>query len=227
MSPFKNKAKPKNIFAVISASLIYSPASCTLTEADWQLATHFVSLLKMTSSLCLCWHRTEQPHISVCQGDCTSKTCVKFLLRSKSPACEGVVVVVGGHKCACVWRSRRRVLGEGRRGIVLPPCPPQATEDLIWQLQGGTWKDQNKSRSPPTPFFPLFFFFLNPLPFLYGGEKTNPSHRPVVAGFGSLSVQGGGSRQAVWMHIMTTIEQTSTVQPWKPSGRGWEFQGWR
>lgn len=169
MSPFKNKAKPKNIFAVISASLIYSPASCTLTEADWQLAMHFVSLLKMTSSLCLCWHRTEQPHISVCQGDCTSKTCVKFLLRSKSPACEGVVVVVGGHKCACVWRSRRRVLGEGRRGIVLPPCPPQATEDLIWQLQGGTWKDQNKSRSPPTPFFP-FFFFKTPSLF-YTGER--------------------------------------------------------
>lgn len=227
MSPFKNKAKPKNIFAVISASLIYSPASCTLTEADWQLAMHFVSLLKMTSSLCLCWHRTEQPHISVCQGDCTSKTCVKFLLRSKSPACEGVVVVVGGHKCACVWRSRRRVLGEGRRGIVLPPCPPQATEDLIWQLQGGTWKDQNKSRSPPTPFFPFFFFFKPPPFFIRGRENQSVSSS--CGGWVWLFVSAGGgvSRQAVWMHIMTTIEQTSTVQPWKPSGRGWEFQGWR
>lgn len=40
--------------------------------------------------------------------------------------------------------------------------------------------------------------FLTPSLFV-GGEKTNPSHRTVVAGFGSLSVQGGreAGRQAV------------------------------
>lgn len=76
--------------------------------------------------------------------------------------------MVGGHKCACVWRSRGRVLGEERRGIVLPPCLLQATEDLIWQLQGGTWKDQNKNRSPPPP---PPCFFLNPPPFRRGERK--------------------------------------------------------
>lgn len=146
MSPFKNKAKPKNIFAVISASLIYSPASCTLTEADWQLAMHFVSLLKMTSSLCLCWHRTEQPHISVCQGDCTSKTCVKFLLRSKSPACEGVVVVVGGHKCACVLKEQEACIRGGEKGY----CPASMPSAGNWgsHLTASRWNVERPKQEP-------------------------------------------------------------------------------
>lgn len=66
-----------------------------------------------------------------------------------------------GHKCACVCEGAGgRVLGEGIRIIVLPPCFLQATVDIVWQLQGGTWRDQNKSQSSP--------FSTPPLPFCWG-----------------------------------------------------------
>lgn len=175
-----------------------SVSCCTLTDVDWQVVVHYVFLSKMTSSLWLWWHCIVWcvPCVSICQGDCVLEeqtTCRlnllhSFLLCSESPAGGGIVVVVSGgtQMCMRLWRSRGRVLGEGKRGIVLPPCPPQATEELIWQLQGGTWKDQNKSRSPP---------FLPP-PFLWGERKPSVSSHCGGWVWLFVSAGGAGGRQA-------------------------------
>lgn len=86
--------------------------------------------------------------------------------------------------CMCLWRSRGRVLGEGIRSIVLPPCPPQATKGLIWQLQGGTWKDQNRNQSPP---------FLPP-PFLWRERKRVCLIALWRLGLALCQCRGGGRR---------------------------------
>lgn len=130
-------------------------------------------------------------------GDCVLREWTKnglnllhsFLQSCKSPASwegGGGLWWWGIEMCLCLWRSRGRVLGEGIKSIVLPPCPPQATEDLIWQLQGGTWKDQNRDQSPP---------FFDPLPFCGGREKESVSSH--CGGWVWLFVsEGGGGRRA-------------------------------
>lgn len=174
-----------------------------LTDVDWHVAVHYVLLSMMTSSLWSWWHCISScaPCVSTCQGDCVLQEQTKckfnllhlFLLCGKSPAGGGIVVGEleggwgGSQMCMRLWRSRGRVLGEGRRGIVLPPCPPQATEDLIWQLQGGTWKDQNKDRGPPPSSLPP--------PFLLG--KRKPIRLIALWWLGSALCQcRGGGRQA-------------------------------
>lgn len=106
-----------------------------------------------------------------------------FLLYSMSPA-GGGAAVVGVQMCIRLLRIRGRVLGEGGRAIVQPPCPLQATEDLVWQHQGGTWSDQNKNRSLP---------LLNPS--LFGGGRRNQSVSSHCGGWVWLFVSAGG-RQA-------------------------------
>lgn len=198
----------------------------TLTDVDWQVVLHYVFFFCRWHHPCggggdIASCRTCGVLASVKVTACRFSLVHSFLLCSMSPAGGGVTGGGGTQMCMRFWRSRGRVLGEGRRAIVLPPCPPQATEDLIWQLQGGTWKDQNKNHSP---------LFVSP-PFLWGERNQSVSSHCGGWVWLFVSAGGGGSRQAdrqaAWMHIMTTIEQTSTVQPWKPSGRGWEFQGWR
>lgn len=203
-----------------------------LTDVDWQVVC--------SGSAALCfffpsrWHHCcacgDTALHSSSRGERVFRERTKYrlnLLHSFLPSCKSPASGGGDYggrgieMCLCLWRSRGRVLGEGIKSIVLPPCPPQATEDLIWQLQGGTWKDQNSDQSrPPPPFF-------YPLPFCGGREKESVSSHCGGWVWLFVSEGGAGGGQAARMHIMTTIEQTSTVQPWKPSGRGWEFQGWR
>lgn len=79
-----------------------------------------------------------------CQGDCRKRSrhtvhlihwihfcCVASQQGEESWRLDMVVRGRGGVECKCVVKEQGRVLGEGRMGFVLPPCPLQAAEDLI------------------------------------------------------------------------------------------------
>lgn len=109
------------------------------------------------------------------------------------------------HKRACVLKEQGACIRGGKRTIVLPPCPLQATA-ISFDSFKVERENQNKT---------LLLFC------------TVKADLLAAAWWWGLALCQWSCAQAAWMHIMTTIEQRSTVEPWKPSGRGWEFLGWR
>lgn len=91
-------------------------------------------------------------HYAASQGDCARAESnllpllLPFPSASEAAGGRGVGDVVedgrSGEKCACVVeRLRGRVLGEGIRSIVLPPCPRLLSDSSKVQ----TWREQHKN----------------------------------------------------------------------------------
>lgn len=111
------------------------------------------------------------------------------------------------HKLACVLKEQGACVREGK-GLL--SCLHALCRQLKSSFDSYKVERENQNKTL--------------LPFSTVKKQTSSLQRGAEVFFLSVA---WSCMQAVWMHIMFTIEQRSTVEPWKPNGRGWEFLDWR